>query len=148
MTFHEPLIFLSLGSHTCKAEGFIYLYSPLASFEGSGCVCWAFCPSGVSLPPNSVECAGTGAQKGAVIGSGHQQRLEITPRVPTKVRWEPGYGSVPCTLLPWLSLPLPFACEVPSSSWALPLIFVCQRPTHPYHHLFCGLFSLFFFLRF
>lgn len=26
----------------------------------------------------------------------------------------------------WLSLPLPFACEVPSSSWALPLIFVCQ----------------------
>lgn len=112
MTFHELLIFLSLGSYTCKVEGFIYLYSPLTSLEESGCTCWAFCPSGVSLPPNSVGRAGKGAQKEVVIGSGHQQRLETMLRV----RWEPGSGGVPCTLLVWLSLLLPFACEVPSSS--------------------------------
>lgn len=145
MTFHELLIFLSLGSYTCKVEGFIYLYSPLTSLEESGCTCRAFCPSGVSLPPNSVGRAGKGAQKEVVIGSGHQQRLETMLRV----RWGPGSGGVPCTLLVWLSLLLPFACEVPSSSWALPLIFVCppppQRLTHPYRHLFCGLFFSFFF---
>lgn len=111
MAFPESLIFLSLGSHTCKAEGSIYLCSPLASFEESGCVCWALCPSGVSLPPYSVGRAGKGAQKGVVIGSGHQQGLEIMPWVPTKVRWEPGSGDVPGFLspspLPVRSLPSP-----------------------------------------
>lgn len=145
MTFHELLIFLSLGSYTCKVEGFIYLYSPLTSLEESGCTCWAFCPSGVSLPPNSVGRAGKGAQKEVVIGSGHQQRLETMLRV----RWEPGSGGVPCTLLVWLSLLLPFACEVPSSSWALPLIFVCPPPPKDLPTLiviyFVGYFSRSFF---
>lgn len=71
MTFREPLIFLSLGSHTYKVEGLIYLYLPLGPFEESECVCWALCPCGVSLPPNSVGRVDRGAQKGAAIGSVH-----------------------------------------------------------------------------
>lgn len=70
MTFREPLIFLSLGSYTYKVEGLIHLL-PLGPFEESGCVCWALCPSGVSLPPNSVGRVGRGAQKGTAIGSAH-----------------------------------------------------------------------------